>query len=102
MRKENVYCRGTADVICLGQAVIDCVTRNRVVNPERPGSSTADSILLRAGGDAVNESIALTGMGRSVLPVFAVGEDAAGLPAVRRAPGRGEACILLQPVPGAS
>ena len=78
MIKEKEYCRETADVICLGQAVIDCVTRNRVVNPERPGSSTADSIILRAGGDAVNESIALAGMGRCVLPVFAVGEDAAG------------------------
>ena len=78
MIKEKENCRETADVICLGQAVIDCVTRNRVVNPERPGSSTADSIILRAGGDAVNESIALAGMGRCVLPVFAVGEDAAG------------------------
>lgn len=76
--KDNEYCRETVDVVCLGQAVIDCVTRNRRVNPERPGSSTADSIILRAGGDAVNESIALTGMGRCVRPVFAAGDDTAG------------------------
>ena len=76
--KENADWSEAADVICLGQAVIDCVTRNRVPDPKRLGSSIAESIKLRAGGDAVNESVALHELGRCVRPVFAVGNDAAG------------------------
>ena len=65
-------------VICLGQAVIDCVTMNRLPVPGRPESAAAESIVLRPGGDAVNESMALGSLGREVRPVFAVGDDAAG------------------------
>ena len=66
------------DIVCLGQAVIDCITRNRIPGAARPEASSAESIKLQPGGDAVNESIALTETGCSVAPAFAVGDDAAG------------------------
>ena len=67
-----------ADVVCLGQAVIDCITRNREPDPRRPVASLAEQIFFRPGGDSVNESFALAEMGRHVLPAFAVGKDLAG------------------------
>ena len=65
------------EVICVGQAVVDCITRGR---EEIPGklASRAESISLSIGGDAVNESIALAQSGHSAGVVCAVGEDLAG------------------------
>ena len=67
------------DVICAGQAVVDCITRGREEEPYRPHVYRAQSIRLRLGGDAVNEAIALSALGRKAGVVCAVGDDPAGL-----------------------
>ena len=66
------------DVICAGQAVLDAITRGKEPAPYRPNVYRADTIRLHVGGDAVNESIALAGMGLKVAAVCALGMDIAG------------------------
>ena len=66
------------DVICAGQAVLDCITRNREASPYKPNVYRAESIRLRAGGDAVNEARALASMGFKVAAVCGLGRDLAG------------------------
>lgn len=66
------------DVICAGQAVLDCITRGREDAPYKPNVYRADTIRLHPGGDAVNESTALAGMGLRVAAVCGVGRDIAG------------------------
>ena len=63
-------------VVCVGQAVVDCVT----IAPEEltPTNSRAESITLSAGGDAVNQSVAIAQMGHSAAAAIALGCDAAG------------------------
>lgn len=72
------------DVICIGQAVLDCITRGREAAPYKPNVYRADTIRLHPGGDAVNESTALAGMGYHVAAVCGLGDDVAG-DIVRRA-----------------
>ena len=66
------------DVICIGQAVVDCITRGR--EKEEPGkrSYRAEEIRLSTGGDAVNESFRLAGKGYTVKLVCGIGNDSAG------------------------
>lgn len=66
------------DVICAGQAVLDCITRGKEDAPYKPNVYRADTIRLHPGGDAVNESTALAGMGLRVAAVCGVGCDIAG------------------------
>lgn len=66
------------DVICIGQGVLDCITRGREAQPCKPNVYRADTIRLHPGGDAVNESLALAGMGFRVAAVCGVGDDVAG------------------------
>ncbi len=66
------------DVICAGQAVLDCITRNREAAPYKPNVYRAQSIRLSPGGDAVNESRALAAMGFRVAAVCGLGRDPAG------------------------
>ncbi len=66
------------DVICAGQAVLDCITRGREAEPYKPNVYRADTIRLHPGGDAVNESMALAGMGFSAAAVCGLGRDIAG------------------------
>ena len=67
------------EIITIGQAVVDCITRCRTSDPARPEVSTALGISLNVGGDAVNEALALTALGRRAGIVCAVGNDPAGL-----------------------
>lgn len=71
--KETVW-----DVVCIGQAVLDCIVRGREENPHRKRVYRAESITLNTGGDAVNESIVLAGLGRRVRLVCGLGDDPAG------------------------
>lgn len=64
------------EVICVGQAVVDCITRGR--EDLTPTVSRAASITMSAGGDAVNESVAIAQMGHSAGVVIALGQDLAG------------------------
>lgn len=66
---------GGPQVLCVGQSVVDCITKN---SRESAGRKVADSITLNVGGDAVNESIALTGMGHCAALMCCVGSDYAG------------------------
>lgn len=66
------------DVICVGQAVIDCIVRGREEDAYKPNVFRAENIALSTGGDAVNESFKLTAMGHRVRLVCGLGEDLAG------------------------
>ena len=66
------------EVLCVGQAVVDCITKNIQDSPDGSGRRIADRITLNAGGDAVNEASALAGMGRSAAILCCVGDDNAG------------------------
>lgn len=66
------------DVICIGQAVIDCITKEKEAQPYKPNVYRAKTIELHTGGDAVNEAIALRKLGRNVSIVCALGNDMAG------------------------
>ena len=67
-----------ADVLCVGQAVIDCITRNVYEDSRVPGRTQAESITLNPGGDALNESFALAQMGVRTGLMCTVGNDLAG------------------------
>lgn len=66
------------DVTCIGQAVIDCITRNRETTPYKPNVYRARTIELHTGGDAINEAIALSKLGYQVNVICALGNDIAG------------------------
>lgn len=66
------------DVLCIGQAVIDCITRGQEADRHRENVYRAERIELHIGGDAVNESIALAQMGCRAAVACGVGRDAAG------------------------
>ncbi|MBR2825761.1 MAG: carbohydrate kinase family protein [Solobacterium sp.] len=66
------------DVICIGQAVIDCITKEKEAQPYKPNVYRASTIGLFTGGDAVNESIALSNLGNLVSILCALGNDMAG------------------------
>ena len=68
----------TCDVLCIGQAVIDCITRGQEADKHRENVFRAEKIELHIGGDAVNESIALADMGHKPAIACGVGRDLAG------------------------
>ena len=68
----------TFDVVCAGQALIDCIVRGKEEDACRKHVYRAESIALNIGGDAINEAIVLSHLGRRVKAVFGVGEDLAG------------------------
>lgn len=67
-----------AEIICIGQAVIDCITRGKEENPHKKNVYRAEKITLNTGGDALNESVILTKLGHRVKLVCGVGSDTAG------------------------
>ena len=78
MERQKISCADPPDVVCVGQAVVDCITRGIRENTPVPGRTQADSISLNTGGDAVNESFALADMGIRAALVCVVGKDPAG------------------------
>jgi len=66
------------DVVCIGQALVDCITKN--VRTKNAGSiaKTAQSITLSVGGDALNQSLILSRLGHSVRTGAIIGQDIAG------------------------
>ena len=83
---ENTF---QPDVLCVGQAVIDCITRGQEEKPYKENVWRAESIRLSTGGDAVNESFALSSMGHRVSLVCGVGNDLAGSILLSEAEKRG-------------
>ena len=63
-------------VVCIGQALVDCITRGK--EPWREHVYRARSISLNTGGDALNEASLLAKMGIPVSLVCGLGEDVAG------------------------
>lgn len=66
------------DVVCIGQAVVDCIVRNQEEQECRKNVYRAESITLSVGGDAVNESTVLSELGHDVSIVCGLGKDYAG------------------------
>lgn len=87
-------------VLCIGQAVVDCITRGVEDDPLGMGKTRANSITLNLGGDAVNESFVLTSLGRHAGLVCAVGDDLAGRFVASEAARRGLDTKGVSVVPG--
>lgn len=66
----------TVDVVCIGQALIDCITRGK--EPFKKNVFRAKSIGLSVGGDALNEASILSKLGKNVRLVCGIGNDIAG------------------------
>lgn len=66
------------EVVCIGQALVDCITRGMEEKPYKKNVYRADSITLNTGGDALNESIVLAELGHPVRLVCGLGDDIAG------------------------
>ena len=79
----------TTEVLCIGQSVVDCITRGVEDDPFGRGKTRAASITLNLGGDAVNESFVLASLGRKAGLMCAVGDDLAGRFVVNEATRRG-------------
>ena len=68
------------DVMCIGQAVVDCIVRGKEAQAYKKNVYRAESITLSAGGDAVNESSVLAELGHHVSICCGLGHDhAAGI-----------------------
>lgn len=67
-----------AEIVCIGQAVIDCITREKEEKPNKKNVYRAEKISLNTGGDALNESVILSRLGHRVKLVCGVGNDVAG------------------------
>ncbi len=87
------------DIICIGQAVVDCITRGAKDYADTP-SMQADSITLSAGGDALNEASALASLGYRVELVCGVGDDLAGHIVLSEAKRKGAGTSRISVVPG--
>lgn len=78
-----------AEVVCIGQAVVDCITRGREKQAHKKNVYRAESISLNIGGDAMNESVILSHLGHQVKLVCGVGDDVAGHLIVHEASAQG-------------
>ena len=77
--KEAEIRRGReTDVVCIGQAVIDCITREIDEESLSRRSARAKSITLSPGGDALNESVVMSRLGLRVRTCCVTGQDPAG------------------------
>jgi sugar/nucleoside kinase (ribokinase family) len=66
------------DIICVGQALVDCIIKNQNTDSIHRSAGIADSITLSPGGDAFNESVILSRLGHSVRLMCGLGRDSAG------------------------
>lgn len=67
-----------AQVVCVGQALVDCITRGMEEKPYKINVYRADSISMNTGGDALNESVVLSLLGHQTRLVCGLGDDLAG------------------------
>ena len=67
-----------AEIVCIGQAVVDCITIGISYDGESRKSARAKSISLGAGGDALNETVVLSRLGWRVRTLCITGDDLAG------------------------
>ena len=81
-------------VVCIGQALVDCITRGK--EPWREHVYRARSISLNTGGDALNEASLLAKMGIPVSLVCGLGEDVAGNLVYQTALERGIDVVMIE------
>ena len=88
------------EIIVIGAAIIDVLACR--VGPEvfHNGSYPADSICMTTGGDALNEAILLSKMGKKVYLETVIGEDEAGMLVVHRCEKNGISLEKRQIRPG--
>ena len=75
-----------ADVVCIGQAVVDCITRDirnidggtAEIVSSGASNLTAGSVGIRTGGDAMNQSAVLSSLGLKAELMCVLGNDLAG------------------------
>ncbi len=67
-----------AEITCIGQALMDCITRDIEREPAGSRAHRAKSITLSIGGDAINEAMVLKRLGHEVRLVCGLGDDLAG------------------------
>ena len=84
------------DVVCIGQAVVDCIVRGKEEKEHRKNVYRAESIHLSVGGDAVNESSVLAELGHDVSIVCGLGKDYAGKMILQALEGHGVSTNLIQ------
>lgn len=65
-----------AEVICIGQALVDCIIRGRSAYTETV--DFAEEITLNTGGDALNEACVLESLGCHAKLICGIGYDLAG------------------------
>ena len=66
------------EITCIGQAVVDCITRGIDPDYRKGNVHRAETIALNIGGDAVNEATVLSRLGHKVRLVCGLGDDIAG------------------------
>ncbi|MDO5784113.1 MAG: carbohydrate kinase family protein [Eubacteriales bacterium] len=69
---------GSCDVVLAGAAIIDVPVVPVDESVFTRGSTPAERIILTSGGDAMNEAIVLSRLGRKVRLISRIGRDAAG------------------------
>ena len=67
-----------AEVIVIGQALVDCILKGWDTTPKNGSVYMADSVSIIPGGDAANESITIAKLGHSVKIHCGLGRDLAG------------------------
>ena len=67
-----------AEVIVVGQALLDCILKGWDTTPKNGSVYMADSVSIIPGGDAVNESVTIAKLGHSVKIHCGLGNDLAG------------------------
>lgn len=71
-------CIENVEIICIGQALLDCIIKGQNINSHHSTAGIADSITLSPGGDAFNESVILSRLGHHVQIMCGLGCDSAG------------------------
>ncbi|MGC4018140.1 MAG: carbohydrate kinase family protein [Muricomes sp.] len=66
------------EIICIGQALLDCIIKGSSGASVHSSVEMADSITLSPGGDAFNESVILSRLGHRVQIMCGLGRDSAG------------------------
>ena len=99
MRENNAF-QGKGegvDVVCVGQAVVDCITRGIDESSLSMRSARAERLTLSPGGDALNESVVLSRLGLRVRTACITGRDAAGeiIRSVLREAGADVSCVTV-------
>lgn len=67
-----------AEVVCMGQVVLDCIVKGLTAAPREGVVTMADSVTVFPGGDAFNESVILSRLGIPTRVHGGLGRDLAG------------------------